>query len=71
MLKRPVLRHINLEVNLLAEQEATMTMRMLEEISRHLGVEGKVRKDLSGLLKETRLEDLAHKLDGALPADQE
>jgi uncharacterized membrane protein len=60
---------LDLEVNLLSEQESTMTLRMLEEISRHLGIEGRTRKDVSELLKETNLADLAQKLDGALPRE--
>jgi len=32
--------HLDLQINLLAEQEATMTLRLLQRICRHLGLEG-------------------------------
>jgi len=60
---------LDLQVNLLAEKETTMILRMLQEISGHLGLTGSASKDLEELLKETRLEELAEKLECALPSE--
>jgi len=59
---------LDLQINVLAEKEATMILRMLQEISRHL-VTGPASKDVEDLLKETQLDELAKKLDGALPSE--
>jgi hypothetical protein len=42
---------------------------MLQEISQKLGVTGRTTKDLQDLLKETKIDELAEKLDGALPSE--
>lgn len=60
---------LDLQVNLLAEQEDTMILRILHDISSHLGLKGTASKDLAELLKETRLDELSHKLDRALPSE--
>jgi uncharacterized membrane protein len=60
---------LDLQVNLLAEQEDTMILRILHDISRHLGLKGSASKDLAELIKETRLDELSHKLDKALPSE--
>jgi len=60
---------LDLQVNLLAEQEDTMILRILHDISRHLGLKSTASKDLAELLKETRLDELSHKLDEALPTE--
>ena len=60
---------LDLQVNLLAEQEDTMILRILRDISRHLGLKGTASRDLEELLKETRLDELSHKLDKALPSE--
>ena len=60
---------LDLQVNVLAEQEATMVLRILHDISHHLGVKGTASTDLAELLKETRLDELSKKLDKALPED--
>ena len=48
---------LDLQVNLLAEKEATMILRMLQEISGHLGLSGEANKDIEELLKETKVEE--------------
>lgn len=58
---------LDLQINLLAEKESTMVLRILQDISSHLGVQSKATKDLKELLKETRVEELAKKLEKALP----
>jgi len=60
---------LDLEINILAERETTMILRMLNEISRHLDIDGGARNELEELLKETRIGELAQKLDDALPAE--
>jgi uncharacterized membrane protein len=60
---------LDLQVNLLAEKEATMVLRMLQEISGHLGLAGQTSADIQELLKETKVEELSEKLDDALPSD--
>jgi len=60
---------LDLQVNLLAEQEDTMILRILHDISSHLGLKGTASKDLAELLKETRLDELSKKLDKALPSE--
>ena len=59
---------LDLEINILAERETTMILRMLNEISGHLKVDGNTRSELEELLEETRIDELAQKLDDALPS---
>ena len=61
---------LDLQVNLLAERETTMILEMLQRISEKLGVTETRREDLVQLLKETRIEDLAVKLDQALSSNK-
>jgi uncharacterized membrane protein len=58
---------LDLEINILAERETTMILRMLNQISKHLEISGGAQSELEDLLKETRVEDLAKKLDEAFP----
>jgi uncharacterized membrane protein len=58
---------LDLEINILAERETTMILRMLKEISGHLKIDGATRSELEELLKETHIDELAQKLDDALP----
>jgi uncharacterized membrane protein len=60
---------IDLQVNLLAEKETTMILRMLQDISERLGVTGASTKELRDLLKETKVDELAEKLEEALPSE--
>lgn len=59
---------LDLQVNLLAEKETTMILQMLAQISEKLGVDKPLREDLKELLKETRVDELAKKLEKALPS---
>ena len=59
---------LDLEINILAERETTMILRMLKEISGHLKVDSRSRSELEELLEETRIDELAEKLDEALPS---
>ena len=60
---------LDLQVNLLAEKETTMILRMLQDISERLGVTGASTKELRDLLKETKVDELAEKLEEALPSE--
>jgi len=60
---------LDLQINLLAEKESTMVLRILHDISSHLGMNTKASKDLKELLKETQVEELAKKLEKALPKE--
>jgi uncharacterized membrane protein len=59
--------HLDLQINLLAEQESTATLRIVRRIAEHLGV------DLAGcaaddaLTRETNIEGVATAVDAALP----
>jgi uncharacterized membrane protein len=59
---------LDLEINILAERETTMILRMLNEISGHLKTDGGTRSEFEELLEETRIDELARKLDDALPS---
>jgi uncharacterized membrane protein len=61
---------LDLEINILAERESTMTLRILNDISSHLGVKGDASKELAELVKETRLEVLSSKLEKVLPPEE-
>jgi uncharacterized membrane protein len=63
--------HLDLQVNLLAEREATLILRLLQGICEKLGVKEPEpqQEDVTQLAKETRIEELAKKLDQALPSD--
>jgi uncharacterized membrane protein len=58
--------HLDLQINLLAEQESTATLRVVNRIAKHLGI------DVSGgpedvLTSETDIERLASAVDETLP----
>lgn len=58
--------HLDLQVNLLAEQESTATLRILRQVAAHLGVNLADSADAS-LADETDLEHLASAMDAVLP----
>jgi uncharacterized membrane protein len=58
--------HLDLQVNLLAEQESTATLRIVQGIARHLGI-AETRLDDVSLSDETDLEQLASRIDQAVP----
>lgn len=55
-------------MNLLAEKETTMILQMLAQISDKLGIDKPLREELKELIKETRVDELAKKLEKALPS---
>jgi uncharacterized membrane protein len=60
---------LDLQVNLLAEKETTMILRILNEISKHLGTTGAASRELADLLQDTRLDVISRKLEKALPTE--
>jgi uncharacterized membrane protein len=60
---------LDLQVNVLAERETTMILRMLQEMADHFRLEGQASRDLHDLLEETQVHELADKLEKALPRD--
>ncbi|HMH42160.1 MAG TPA: DUF1003 domain-containing protein [Pyrinomonadaceae bacterium] len=55
--------HLDLQVNMLAEQEATMILRMVQRIGRHIGLEDETDEDLRQLEEKTDVHQLAKTLD--------
>jgi uncharacterized membrane protein len=54
---------LELQVNLLAEQEATKTLQLLEDIARTVGASKGHDPEVAALSKATRLDTLAHEID--------
>jgi uncharacterized membrane protein len=61
--------HLNLQVDLLAEQEMTVMLRMLRRISDELGIppEDQDEARVASLTEETNLHDLVQTLENELP----
>ena len=59
--------HFDLQVNLMAEQEASITIQMLDRISRKLGVVQDNAEEALALSRTSSLEHLAEELHAQLP----
>jgi uncharacterized membrane protein len=59
--------HLDLQINLLAEQESTATLRIVHDIAEHLGIGDRASRRDPALLEETDIEHLASRMDEALP----
>lgn len=59
--------HLDLQINLLAEQESTATLRTVQGIAQHLGVDPAMYRTDASLAEETDIEHLASRMDEALP----
>ena len=57
--------HLDLQVNLLAEQESTATLRLVKQIAEHLGID--VSRRDGSLAQETDLGHVASAVDEVLP----
>jgi len=56
--------HLDLQIDLLAEREMTIVLRMLQDIARHFDVKVSVApRQIVDLIKETDVHDLTAKLD--------
>jgi len=60
---------LDLQINLLAEKETTMILRMLKDMSEKLGIREASTRELGDLIKETKVDELASKLEETLPSD--
>jgi uncharacterized membrane protein len=62
--------HLNLQVDLLAEQEMTIVLRMLRRISERLGIEPESEDEVRAekLAEETNIYELMQTLDKQLPS---
>ena len=63
--------HFDLQVNLMAEQEASITIQMLDRISRKLGVTQENPDEALALSRTSSLEHLADELHAQLPETQD
>jgi len=59
--------HLDLQINLLAEQESTATLRIVHDIAEHLGIGGRASRRDPALVEETDIEHLASRMDEVLP----
>jgi uncharacterized membrane protein len=59
--------HLDLQINLLAEQETTMILQLLQRIYRHLGVDSETSEKVNQFSKETDIHTLVNELDKKLP----
>ncbi|HWN42934.1 MAG TPA: DUF1003 domain-containing protein [Thermoanaerobaculia bacterium] len=59
--------HLDLQINLLAEQESTATLRAVHGIAHHLGVDPAMYLTDASLAEETDIEHLASRMDEAMP----
>jgi uncharacterized membrane protein len=61
--------HLDLQINLLAEQESTVTLRLLGRIAEGLGIkpESAVKSEQAPLEAETDIKELVTELDQKLP----
>ncbi len=60
--------HLDLQLNLLAEQENTKTLRMLEQIGKAVGAEGCGDAEVEALVQATKPEALSKQIDEASEA---
>jgi uncharacterized membrane protein len=64
--------HLDLQINLLAEKEATKVIQLLQRISRHMGIEEHVTdKESRELGKDTEVADLARDIQKNLNQEPE
>jgi uncharacterized membrane protein len=59
--------HLDLQINMLAEQESTLTLRTLRRICDHLGLDHECDQDAAGLEESTSVHRLAKALEEHLP----
>lgn len=62
--------HLDLQINMLAEQESTATLRMLEQICQHLGISGPGEEEHE-LATATDVNELAKSLDDKLTPESQ
>jgi uncharacterized membrane protein len=55
--------HLDLQINMLAEQESTITLRILKRISDHLGLEEELDEEMEELSSKTDINEIVKNLD--------
>ena len=55
--------HIDLQINMLAEQEGTKILNMIQRIGKHLGLEEEIDEAMQQLSQETDVNQVAKTLD--------
>ena len=55
--------HLDLQINLLSEQESTLTLRVVQKIAKHLGLEEEVEDAVKELSEDTDVSQVAKTLD--------
>jgi uncharacterized membrane protein len=61
--------HLEFQVALLTEREMTLVLRMVKELSEHLGMASTTARELDALLKDTDVAALSRKVDAVLNDD--
>jgi uncharacterized membrane protein len=62
--------HLDLQVNLLAEQEMTVVLKMLKELCEHFDLTATIRSDtFRSLIQQTDVGDLAERVERNLPIE--
>jgi uncharacterized membrane protein len=59
--------HLDLQINLLAEQESTKTLQLLQMLCVHHGIAGKHDPELQSLVSDTKPHELLEELKANLP----
>jgi uncharacterized membrane protein len=59
--------HLDLQVNLLAEQESTAALHLLKTLCEHLGIDAATRSEDQRLLDKTNIKEILTELQGTLP----
>ena len=60
--------HLDLQINLLAEQESTMTLRMVRRLCDHFGMDVAEDENIEQLAEATNVKHVAKKLEKKLPS---
>lgn len=61
--------HLDLQVNLLAEQESTTALRLLKRLCDHLGLEGDCQDGTDALTSRTDVKEIISELEDKLPGE--
>jgi uncharacterized membrane protein len=62
--------HLDLQVNLLAEDEITRTLRLVHRLAQHFGIPDEDLREVGDLTAETEIETLVAAVDSKLPRDE-
>ncbi len=55
--------HLDLQINMLDEQETTLILRMVQKITKHLGLEEEIDNSIKDLSEITDIDSVAKKID--------